>query len=224
MWSLANPIYSVSRVPLLDATTTVGMLGQDRRARAEAVRALALRPGERVLELACGTGRLLPHLADAVGPRGCVVGVDGSVALLRRARTHSRDRRNVELRWERWPSDFDMPVDAAVCVLGLSVIDQWLLAFEQLTRVVRPEGRIVIVDQVADRSQSRLLNGYVRFAAWVADASSDREIIDVARARLGDPTLRSLPLGLWLLHGIVTDQPSRPLDCAVEQSPSMGGT
>ena len=48
----------------------------DGPAFASAVAALALRPGDAAVDLGCGTGRALPHLRDAVGPSGRVLGLD----------------------------------------------------------------------------------------------------------------------------------------------------
>ena len=54
--------------------------------RRAAVERLALRPGDRVLDLGCGTGLSLGPLRDAVGETGCVYGVDASPDMLARAR------------------------------------------------------------------------------------------------------------------------------------------
>jgi SAM-dependent methyltransferase len=54
--------------------------------RRRAVSALALRPGATVLEVGVGSGRNLPYLLDAVGPRGAVIGVDLSPGMLAQAR------------------------------------------------------------------------------------------------------------------------------------------
>lgn len=62
--------------------------------RREAVRLLALRPGETVLDFACGTGLSLPLLRAAVGARGRVVGVEQSPEMMARAR-----RRAAEAGW-----------------------------------------------------------------------------------------------------------------------------
>ena len=46
--------------------------------RLATVQALRLKPGETVLDIACGTGPTLPLLAELVGPNGNVVGVEMS--------------------------------------------------------------------------------------------------------------------------------------------------
>ncbi|MEV0323736.1 class I SAM-dependent methyltransferase [Streptomyces sp. NPDC050658] len=53
---------------------------------------LGLRPGGRVLDAGCGTGRALPALRDAVGPSGTVLGVDLTPAMLEAAVAAGRDR------------------------------------------------------------------------------------------------------------------------------------
>jgi demethylmenaquinone methyltransferase/2-methoxy-6-polyprenyl-1,4-benzoquinol methylase len=54
--------------------------------RRRTIARLALAPGETVLDVACGTGLSLPLLAAAVGPRGCVIGVELSPEMLAIAR------------------------------------------------------------------------------------------------------------------------------------------
>ncbi|MFH8487305.1 class I SAM-dependent methyltransferase [Streptomyces longisporoflavus] len=53
---------------------------------------LGLPPGGSVLDAGCGTGRALPALREAVGPRGTVLGIDLTPAMLEAARRTGRDR------------------------------------------------------------------------------------------------------------------------------------
>lgn len=67
--------------------------------RREAIRWLAPRPGETVIDFGCGTGLSLPQLRAAVGAAGHVVGIEQSPEMMERAhrRVASRRWRNVEL-------------------------------------------------------------------------------------------------------------------------------
>jgi SAM-dependent methyltransferase len=56
-----------------------------------AVAELQPRPGGVALDIGCGTGRALPYLRAAVGPRGTVVGLDLTVQMLGEARARKRD-------------------------------------------------------------------------------------------------------------------------------------
>jgi ubiquinone/menaquinone biosynthesis C-methylase UbiE len=197
-----SPLYRVKRLPVLDVTTTVGMLGFDRRARAEAVGLLGLMPGERVLELACGTGRTLPSLVSRVGDGGSVVAVDRSGALIERAMRRVVDFGNVEFVVSDW-FEFKVPhpVDAAICVLGLSVMECWEAALDRLLCALAPGGRLAVVDQVTDVRHSHLLNAYMRLGSRLVQAHPDRRIVDAVRARLSRVTEYRMPMGLQAIAG-----------------------
>ncbi|MBT2489602.1 class I SAM-dependent methyltransferase [Streptomyces sp. ISL-96] len=64
----------------------------DGPAYAAAVAALGLRAGDTVLDAGCGTGRALPFLRDAVGPKGSVLGADLTTAMLEAAVHAGRHR------------------------------------------------------------------------------------------------------------------------------------
>ncbi|MGI9189456.1 MAG: class I SAM-dependent methyltransferase, partial [Longimicrobiaceae bacterium] len=91
--------------------------------------ALAVRPGQTVVDLGCGTGKNLPALAEAVGPGGRVVGVDISVAMLERARARlaRKGLRNVEL------------VEADAATFGLPTGTERVLATFSLSMMPDPE-------------------------------------------------------------------------------------
>jgi SAM-dependent methyltransferase len=94
------------------------------------------------LDAACGTGRHARHLVD-LGHR--VVGVDGSPEMLGRARARvpEADFREGELTALPLESE---SVDVAVCALALEHVAALDAAMTELSRVVRPGGRVVLSD------------------------------------------------------------------------------
>jgi ubiquinone/menaquinone biosynthesis C-methylase UbiE len=121
-------------------------------ARARAIDLLDLRPGSRVLDVACGTGANFALIERRIGPAGELVGVDVTPQMLDRARARIAREGwpNVRLRegdvCELDTASLGEPFDAAVCTLGLSVIPQWERAWEAMVSAVRPGGRLVIMD------------------------------------------------------------------------------
>lgn len=109
----------------------------------EAVHAILRRlPVGDALDAACGTGRHARFL-HAHGHR--VIGVDASEEMLARARAHLPD---VDLRvgaLEALPLD-EASVDLAVCSLALTHLERPEPAVAELSRVVRPGGRVVLSD------------------------------------------------------------------------------
>jgi SAM-dependent methyltransferase len=121
-------------------------------ARAQAIERLDLRPGARVLDVACGTGANFALIEQRIGPSGDLVGVDVTPRMLNqaRARVARAGWSNVRLRegdaCELGAERLGEPFDAAVCTLGLSVIAQWQRAWEAMVSSVRPAGRLAIMD------------------------------------------------------------------------------
>ena len=133
------------------------------------LRRAELKPGEVVLDLGCGAGIDTILAARAVGPGGRVVGLDMTPEMVERARHHANliGARNVEIR-EGVMEDIPMPdasVDVVVSngVLGLSPRQSRALA--EVTRVLRPAGRVAIADfVVSERLPEAVLKSPAAFA------------------------------------------------------------
>ncbi len=101
-----------------------------------------------VLEVAVGTGRNLSLYPDTVR----LTGIDWSPAMLGIARERAaRLGRDADLRaGDAQALDFpDASFDTVVCALGLCAIPDDRRAISEMTRVLRPAGRLLLVDHVA---------------------------------------------------------------------------
>lgn len=117
-------------------------------AQSRLVELAALRPGERVLDVACGTGLVTFPAAAAVGPDGYVVGTDLSQEMVNRATEEAGARRIANTTFERMDAEAlrfdDESFDAVVCSLGLMYVPDPLKSLSEMHRVVRPGGRVVV--------------------------------------------------------------------------------
>ena len=134
------------RYDLMNSIMTAGM---HHRWRRRGVAAAAVAPGERTLDVCCGTGDFAFAMLDAVGPLGSVTGVDFSRRMLTVARDKAaRSGRNVDFRWGDATSlEFDDDSFAA-CTVGFGVrnIPDLDRVFAEMTRVVRPGGRVICLE------------------------------------------------------------------------------
>lgn len=107
----------------------------------------ALRPGERVIDIACGTGLVSFAAARAVGPTGSVVGVDLSGEMVAAAALRARERRLPNVEFTRMDAEHlecaDAGFDVALCALGLMYLPEPERALREMRRVLRPGGRLV---------------------------------------------------------------------------------
>ena len=142
MFDRIAPVYDV-----MNRVFTMGLDGRWRRLAA----ASAVRPGDRVLDAACGTGDLA--LADRKAG-GEVTGLDFSERMLERAR-----RKSDQIEWVRGdvlalPFD-DAAFDAATIGFGIRNVDDLDAGLRELARVVRPGGRLAVLEITRPRGVLR---------------------------------------------------------------------
>jgi demethylmenaquinone methyltransferase/2-methoxy-6-polyprenyl-1,4-benzoquinol methylase len=133
------------RYDLLNRAMTAGLDGRWRRAAAAAADVAA---GDRALDVCTGTGDLAFALADRVTASGEVVGVDFAERMLARAREKAGTRPGV--RFEAadalaLPFEDDA-FDAATVAFGIRNVDDLDRGLAEMARVVRPGGRVVILE------------------------------------------------------------------------------
>ena len=138
-------------IPLFDR---LFFLPRDLRVRA--VAALALKPGDTVLDIGCGPGINFPHLYKAIGRSGSIHAVDISPGMLNRAAglCGANKWTNVELT-ECDAADYlaPAPVDAAIFSLSYNTMPNHRASLRNVWRQVRPGGRLVIADARLPRGE-----------------------------------------------------------------------
>jgi ubiquinone/menaquinone biosynthesis C-methylase UbiE len=120
-----------------------------RAQRARAVQALGLRPGDSVIDIACGTGLNFPLIEAVIGPDGRIVGVDLTDAML----AHARDRietngwSNVSLvQADAARFDFPTEVDAIVCTYAMTQVPECAEVIAHGAAALSEGGRWVVLD------------------------------------------------------------------------------
>lgn len=138
-----------------DVPSYAPMLAAYQRAHASELRAmiadLPIRPGDRVLDMACGEGAYTCMLAERVGKRGMVSGVDISpayLALARRQADCAPNRGAISFQTgdiEALPFD-DNTFDLVWCAQSMYSLPDPIAALRELRRVTRPGGRVAIFE------------------------------------------------------------------------------
>jgi demethylmenaquinone methyltransferase / 2-methoxy-6-polyprenyl-1,4-benzoquinol methylase len=135
-----------------DLLNTAMTAGLHHRWRERAVDLAEIGPGSRVLDVATGTGDLALELARRVGPTGEVIGSDFAEGMLDRARAKAPGARigSARPRFE-WGDAMDLPYedgsfDAATVGFGARNFDDLGRGLAEMARVVRPGGRVVVLE------------------------------------------------------------------------------
>lgn len=119
--------------------------GFDARAKTRAIELLELAPGDRVLEVGVGTGKVLSQINQGITPRGLSFGIDLSSKMLSEARRRNQsplcqaDARNTPIVSDRFDRIF---ISYVLDLVAMADIPAILL---EMMRVLKPGGRMVIV-------------------------------------------------------------------------------
>jgi SAM-dependent methyltransferase len=136
--------------PIWQATRDAATIYQDQIVPAlmeewapRVVEAADIRPGQRVLDVACGTGVLTRAAAIRTGPMGTVTGLDLSPRMLAVA-----ERLSPTLTWRQGTAEAlpfpDESFDAVISQFGLMFVPDPVLALREMMRVLVPGGRLAV--------------------------------------------------------------------------------
>jgi SAM-dependent methyltransferase len=113
----------------------------------EMVELARLEPGERVLDVACGTGIVARLAAERVGPTGAVAGLDINPAMLATARAVNGNVKPPISWYETGAESMPLPdgaFDVVLCQLGLQFMADRGAALREMHRVAVPGGRVLV--------------------------------------------------------------------------------
>lgn len=134
-----------------DVMNDLMSLGVHRLWKRAAVELLQVRAGQRILDLATGTGDMAVPLAHQAGPAGWVMAADINAAMLARGRAQCADRGAVgniafvQADAERLPFPDDY-FDGVMMAFGLRNVTHKDAALRAIHRVLRPGGRVLILE------------------------------------------------------------------------------
>ncbi len=189
---------------LYAAQDWVTFMTRHREMRRRAVEALAPRPGDRVLEVGCGTGRNIPYLMEAIGSEGILIGVDYTPEMLDAARELVRRNNwpNVTLiQGDAVTRDLDeASFDGILSVLAMSCMPNHLEALQRCRDVLRSGRRLAVCDARPFPGRLKVLNPlirpiYKRTAGW----DPDRDIASDMRATFGNVEVETFNCGSFFI-------------------------
>jgi demethylmenaquinone methyltransferase/2-methoxy-6-polyprenyl-1,4-benzoquinol methylase len=209
--------------PVYDRLGSILSLGMESRWRNAVAESALIKPGDAVIDVAAGTGKLAAALADRVGPFGRVVAVDLSPGMVERGTANTRDLVQLEfIVADALSLPFeDGRFDAATIAFSLGTLPDLRRGLEELCRVVRPGGRVVCLEptlpwpawwgRIYHRVARRLAplavsvagrrEAYHRLAALVQNVPDVDTFADLMReAGLVEVSHRRLGLGAVAVH------------------------
>ena len=130
-----------------DLVNTVLSLGTDGGWRSRAARETGLKAGGSALDVACGSGKLTAELGRIAGLNGRVVGLDFSPEMLAIARLRHPGIEFTEGDALSLPFE-DASFDAATVAFGLRNLADPVRGLREMTRVLKPGGRAVVLEFV----------------------------------------------------------------------------
>jgi ubiquinone/menaquinone biosynthesis C-methylase UbiE len=165
-------------------------------------------PGERVLDVACGTGLVARLAARAVGPQGAVAGLDPTPGMLELARSVSPEG----IDWHESPAEAmplpDAAFDLVLCSMGLQFFSDKVQGLREMRRVLTPGGRAVIstpgptpplfeaIGAALSDHVGGQASGFVHTVFSVHDPAEARELLTAAGFDEVDVETGTVPLRL----------------------------
>lgn len=200
-------------------------MGRPAFIRRKAVKGINAREGDKILEVACGTGRNFPFLMGVLGNKGTLVGFDYVQEMLDSAKQLSKGMGWKNIRFVQGDAAelnvHEENFDGILSVLGISAIPDWEQALMRCFDILRPGGRLVVCDARLFSGFLKILNPlvklvYTRFAAW----DPSKNIPKMMQEIFGNVELEEINLGTFFI-AVAVKMTKKPCQKSVRQTPKI---
>ena len=113
---------------------------------------MRIKPGDTIIDVGCGAGHLLPHLAKAVGGSGTIYGLDPTTDQMEQAKRRCKAFHNISFIEENADKSHlqDKSCDSATSTQALEYIPNVDAALDEITRIIKPGGAFVNISILWD--------------------------------------------------------------------------
>ncbi len=163
------------------------------QARAYAIEQLALKSGDTVLNLPCGTGQNFEYFQKHLNETGLIIGIDLSEGMLEKAKRKKanndwnnikiikKDATQINMEWVANHFNSSVKIDAILCDLGLSGFLNWELVIDNMLNLLEPNGRLVIMDWYIPKPTLR-----GTFIKWIGKGEVNRPIYQYLKSKVAN--------------------------------------
>ena len=164
-----------------------------RKPRMFAINSLGLVPNDIVMNLPCGTGQNFEYFQQYLNNTGAIIGVDISHGMLAVANqkiskngwTNIKiipgDATKINTDWVNTHVEKGLKFDAILCDLGLSGFPEWQSIINNLLSLLKPGGKLVIMDWFIERPNLR-----GKFISWIGKGEVNRPLYQYLKPKVLD--------------------------------------
>lgn len=164
-----------------------------RKPREFAIEKLDLSKNQVVLNIPCGTGQNFEYYQKHLSNTGTIIGIDLSQGMLEKAKkkmiknnwtniqTFKEDATKINSEWVKNEMKSELKFDSILCDLGLSGFPEWQKVIDNLISLLKPNGKIVIMDWYIDKPSLR-----GRIIKWIGKGEVNRPLFQYMENKVKD--------------------------------------
>ena len=164
-----------------------------KKPREFAIKELNLNTYQNVLNIPCGTGQNFEYYEKYLLNTGIIIGIDLSKGMLEKAQNKinknkwtniqifKEDATKINPEWMKNKFKSELQFDSIFCDLGLSGFPEWEKIIDNLISLLKPNGKIVIMDWYINKPSLR-----GRFIKWIGKGEVNRPLYQYLKSKTAD--------------------------------------